>query len=970
MKFKKQWPGWISLLVIAILISVLTLKMTVAAQSEKALISGDGTPSILKKGAPSNQQESHTTSTNKVVSANPAPPTKKRTSKGAGKGEKITEKSANNFQIKQPFNLSPFSGERYDGDPYVTSEVLTSNNERIIDGDTMYFNESYKLRYEWELPNDYFTEGDVVVFTIPKEFVIDDTFDFAVNDQDGQKIGLASVRGNNEDGYRIEMTMTDYVERYSNVSGYFELEFHLNETYIKEGPGTIHLPDQELTVTFPKPPDHGNGGGGDGTGAGNPEAMKKLASIEKSKDGLRYVEWSIQLGREALLGQVEDNGTISQKFDSFDDIEHVYITDEPVDQRLIAYSSLDPYWSDAYGWYKTFWSSHPFDYGSIPEDDMGLIGSGPDYHAFKIDLIDQIKQQEKKYEPDGFRMYEFQYFTEPLDRFEQQDLVNEAVVTIVGKDGENTEYRLENSIQWNTGEGGGVGSRGSVILKKVDEDTNEALEDAVFDLYKVTPNGPDDLINLNLVTNSKGEITVSNLKVGDYYFEEKRAPIGYELPEDNRFEFSITSDNIHNEVAVSVLVDNKRLADRELSLTKVDESGNAIGNSNEQYVARFHLEYYKDNRWQRVNDKVYETNKDGQINLEEADLADLPVPYDYRFKEVKAPYGFELPDDPYTDVFHVDKLSVEPNVLTKVNKKLDHQITLEKTIESVNGSTNATSVEGMVFVLQRLTNNQWYQFTQNKFTTDKNGQIKITNDTHPNLIQAMIDSDYEQFRFREYSVPERSGLQDPQFPTDGTEKKGNPGDQFSVSIPIDELREGTEAGRSVHLKTLKLENKWIRYALNFTKKDSVNGDRLKGAEFTLMEKDNPNAIVTSKGENSIFTFDDLIINQVYFIKETKAPEGYGARSEYYELFLDLDEKMHVSLVHETGKKTELKEGTDFTWDGQNLKLDFDIKNTAMPKIPNTGGWGITIYALVGISLVSLGSVLYHRLTTNSKQRRR
>src|SRR5699024_2156735 len=64
--------------------------------------------------------------------------------------------------------------------------------------------------------------------------------------------------------------------------------------------------------------------------------------------------------------------------------------------------------------------------------------------------------------------------------------------------------------------------RGSVVLTKVDEDSNVVLAGATFKLQDSGGN----VVKTNLVTNAAGQIVVNDLEPGDYYFIETKAPAG------------------------------------------------------------------------------------------------------------------------------------------------------------------------------------------------------------------------------------------------------------------------------------------------------------------------------------------------------------------------------------------------------------------------------------------------------------
>ncbi len=78
-------------------------------------------------------------------------------------------------------------------------------------------------------------------------------------------------------------------------------------------------------------------------------------------------------------------------------------------------------------------------------------------------------------------------------------------------------------------------STGSVLLNKIDSDTGNPLQGAVFDLYK----SDGSKVASNLTTDANGQIKVNDLKPGSYYFVESKAPNGYNFNSNKKYAFTV-----------------------------------------------------------------------------------------------------------------------------------------------------------------------------------------------------------------------------------------------------------------------------------------------------------------------------------------------------------------------------------------------------------------------------------------------
>ncbi|MEE1131681.1 MAG: SpaA isopeptide-forming pilin-related protein, partial [Caryophanon sp.] len=169
---------------------------------------------------------------------------------------------------------------------------------------------------------------------------------------------------------------------------------------------------------------------------------------------------------------------------------------------------------------------------------------------------------------------------------------------------------------------------GSVILTKTDRtDSQKVLVGAGFKL-QVNDNGTYvDVVN-GLTTNASGQISVTDLPLGEYQFVETQAPEGYTLATEP-WKFTITEQQLS---AFMIAANDKApLPSGQLSITKVDAADERI----RLIGATFKL----------VSDDgqvsaTATTNQNGQ-----ATIIDLPVG-NYTLTETQAPEGYVLNDKP------------------------------------------------------------------------------------------------------------------------------------------------------------------------------------------------------------------------------------------------------------------------------------------------------------------------------------
>ncbi|MGN0253642.1 MAG: Spy0128 family protein [Lachnospiraceae bacterium] len=192
---------------------------------------------------------------------------------------------------------------------------------------------------------------------------------------------------------------------------------------------------------------------------------------------------------------------------------------------------------------------------------------------------------------------------------------------------------------------------GSVKLRKLDATTRATLEGAEFALYRedgsrVYASGTagsyrysETSSNGRFVVNAAGELEVTDLPYGSYYFTETVAPAGY-IRSTDRFSFSVLSDGETVEV---VALNAKEVGSVRLRKTNADGSVSLAGAVFELYAktpttvsSAIAATIYSD-VYYRVG--TYTTDASGEIYV-----GDLPWD-DYYFVEVEAPAGYEVNTD-------------------------------------------------------------------------------------------------------------------------------------------------------------------------------------------------------------------------------------------------------------------------------------------------------------------------------------
>ena len=170
-----------------------------------------------------------------------------------------------------------------------------------------------------------------------------------------------------------------------------------------------------------------------------------------------------------------------------------------------------------------------------------------------------------------------------------------------------------------------------------------------------------------------------------------------------------------------------------------------------------------------------------------------------------------------------------------------------------------------------------------------------------------------------------------------------------------------------------------KHGEKITTESSWEDDPLAGAQFTLYDKD-PSQDNTAKALRTTttdatgrMTFSRLD-EGTYYIKETKAPNGYQLNDKVYkaEIKAEYDSANHVlkswSVVIDGKVSTftldHTKEEVTVTQTAEDNTL---IKNTKIPGLPSTGGMGTYLFTGIGVALLAGAAVMVTVLRKKNAQ---
>lgn len=417
-------------------------------------------------------------------------------------------------------------------------------------------------------------------------------------------------------------------------------------------------------------------------------------------------------------------------------------------------------------------------------------------------------------------------------------------------------------------------TKSSAMTEITQDNPNYDLSGAVYRVY--TDKACTKWTGKSITTDKNGNGKLENLALNEYWVKEYSNPQGYQLDQavyhvDGRDQWGV------NIISVNLTVEENPFTPEQfestIAIQKVDsETGKPVAVDNGSLAnAQFEVKYYRKQMSTNPADSgetpkrtwILKTDENGQIYFKDSYKVSgdnfyytkdgkVTIPLGtITYEEIKSPNGYLVNSEVITVQIKQDSdNNAAPVYVTPTQKEKALTLTLVKT----QAGTDKV-IEGAVF------EHTLPDGTKEQFTTDADGKIEF---------QGLQWGDHT---IKEISVP------------DGYSVNKNP-ITFTVAedntVTITSKATETDTNGDIKLTvgddgniSAAFDEKLAPFDLHINKINNHN-KVLEGAEFTVYSDADCKTEVT-KGktdDNGDLTFKDLIPEKDYYLKETKAPQGY------------------------------------------------------------------------------------------------
>ncbi|MGW6045740.1 SpaA isopeptide-forming pilin-related protein [Bacillus mycoides] len=502
------------------------------------------------------------------------------------------------------------------------------------------------------------------------------------------------------------------------------------------------------------------------------------------------------------------------------------------------------------------------------------------------------------------------------------DLSKDPIPFTIGKSQkENITVTAKNSL-----------TKGAVTLTKIDDIDRTMLKGAIFKI--VDMDGKE--VHTNLVTDDNGEISVSDLRPGDYQFIETKAPEHYVLDE-TPIPFTIE----RSQTKKITVTGKNTLTKGSVELTKIDD----IDIDTKLANAVFNL---LDADGELVEEGL-KTNDEGKIVVENL------RPGTYQFVETTAPEHYDLDKKPI--VFTIKKSQTEILHVTAKNALTKGAVELSK-VDNIDDTTlegavfNIVDMNGTVIHKDLVTNGKGkieindlrpgdYQFIETEapkhyvldetpinFTIEKGQKKTISLTAKNSLKQGSIElikvddlNDQTKLADAVFNLLDQNGkVLKTDLKTNGEGK-----------IVVENLRPGTYQfvettapkhydldkkpivftieKSQVSIATVTMKNSLTKGSVELSKVDDIDGSTLEGAVFKIVNMNGDvirkDLITNQQGKISV---SDLRPGDYQFI-ETTAPKHYDLNKEPIPFTIEKGQAEPISV---TAKNSLTKGAVELT----------------------------------------------------------